>query len=121
MVDLGERQLLTQPVALPFVALSVDRLLEEECVIEAVQLLLNELDALLLLYGPVFRLRPPLFPHVEDAVLDQAHVAGRRLQERELVGERAFEDGLAHVHRATLLLAMVVGVVAVATLLTSCR
>jgi hypothetical protein len=49
MVDLGERQLLTQPVPLLFVALGVDRLLEEERVIETVQLLLNQLDALLLL------------------------------------------------------------------------
>jgi hypothetical protein len=57
LVDLGERQFLTQPVALPFVALGVDRLLEEERVIEAVQLLLNQLDALLLLDRPVLQQR----------------------------------------------------------------
>jgi hypothetical protein len=43
-----------------------------------------------------------LLPHVENLVLDQPHVAGGRLQERELVGERAFESGLADVDRAAL-------------------
>lgn len=78
VVDLCERQLLAQPVALPFVALGVDRLLEEERVIEAVQLLLNQLDALLLLDRPVLRLRPPLLPNTENPVVDQANVAGCR-------------------------------------------
>jgi hypothetical protein len=64
---------------LPFVALGVDRLLEEERVIEAVQLLLNQLDALLLLDRLVLRLGAPLFSDVEDAILDQTHVAGCRL------------------------------------------
>src|SRR5687768_7001951 len=116
MVDLRERPLLTQPVALPFVALGVDRLLEEEGVIEAVQLLLNELDALFLPDRPILRLRPPLLPSVENPVLDQAHVAGCRLQEREFIGERAFEHGLADVHRAALTLTVVVGVMPVTTL-----
>lgn len=51
---------------------------------------------------------------MEDPVLHQAHVPSRRLQERELVGERTFERYLAHVHRSALALAMVVRVVAIA-------
>ncbi|HEX7087150.1 MAG TPA: hypothetical protein VF198_12360 [Vicinamibacterales bacterium] len=76
VVDLGQRQLLAQPVALPLVRLGVDRLREEEGVIEAVQLLLNQLDALLLLDRAVLRFCPPLLPDIENPVLDQAHVAG---------------------------------------------
>src|ERR671910_563978 len=54
------------------------------------------------------------FPDMENPVLDQPHVAARRLQQREFVGERTFELGLADVHRATLALAVVVGVVPIA-------
>jgi len=53
---------------------------------------------------------------VENPALDQPHVAGRRLQQREFVGECAFELGLADVHGATLTLAVVVGVLPVAPL-----
>jgi CBS domain-containing protein len=55
-----------------------------------------------------FASEPPLVPHVENPILDQAHVADGRLQQRKFVGERAFKRGLADVHRATLALAVVV-------------
>jgi hypothetical protein len=43
VVDLGERQLLAEPVALPFVARRVDALREEECFVQAIELLLDNL------------------------------------------------------------------------------
>lgn len=104
-VDLGERQLLAKPIPLSLVAGGIDALREQKRFVQPVQLLLNRPDPSFLLRRPVFRFGPPLFPDVEDTVLHQAHVAGRRLQEREFVGERAFEHGLADVHRATLALA----------------
>ena len=116
MVDLGERQLLAQPVSLAFVALAVKRLGEQERLVQPLELLLGRPDPSFLFRRTVFRLCPPLFLDVEDAVLHQAHVAGRRLQEREFVGERAFELGLADVHRATLALTVVVRVMFVAPL-----
>jgi hypothetical protein len=91
VVDLRERQLLAKPVALPFVAPRVDALREQERLVQTIELLLDDLDALLLLRRPVPSLGPSLFPHVENPVLDQPHVAGRRLQQREFVGECAFE------------------------------
>jgi hypothetical protein len=50
---------------------------------------------------------------VENPAFDQPHVAGRRLQQREFIGKRPFEGGLADVDRPTLALTMVVGVVPV--------
>jgi hypothetical protein len=47
MVDLDERQLRAQAVALPLVRLGVDQLREEERFVRFVQLLLNQLDAVL--------------------------------------------------------------------------
>ena len=79
------------------------------------------LDPPLLLHRPVVRLGPTLLPHVEDSILDEAHVAGCRLQERQFVHERAFERGLAHVHRSALALAVVVRVVAIAALRPTTR
>jgi hypothetical protein len=61
----------------------------------------------MLLCRPVVRLGSPLLPQVEDSILDQSHVARRRLQQCELVNERAFELGLAHVDRATQALEVV--------------
>ena len=116
VVDLGERQFLAQFVALTAVAGEVDRLQIEERFVQPVELLLDRLDGPLLLRGPVVRFRAPLLPDVEDAVLHQAHVAGCRLQEREFVGERAFEHSFADVHRTTLALAVVVRVAVVSAL-----
>ena len=56
---------------------------------------------------------PPLLPDVQNAILHQPHVAWRRLQEREFVGKRALESGLADAHRSAPSLAVVIGVVAV--------
>jgi hypothetical protein len=39
---------------------------------------------------------------VEDPILHEAHVAGRRLQERQLVDERTFEHGSADSDGAAL-------------------
>ncbi|MEZ5289918.1 MAG: hypothetical protein R2745_02440 [Vicinamibacterales bacterium] len=116
VVDLGQRQLLAQPVALPLVARAIDRLREQERIVEPVELLLDRFHPPVLVDRAVLRLSPPLLPHKENPVLDQAHVARRRLQEREFVRERAFERGLADVDRPTLALAVVVGVVAVPAL-----
>jgi hypothetical protein len=66
VVDLGERQLLAQPVALPFVARRVDALREQEGLVQAIELLLDELDALLLLRRPVLRFGTSLLPNVES-------------------------------------------------------
>src|SRR5262245_61898425 len=77
--------------------------------------------AALLLRRPLARFRPPLLPHVEDAILHQAHVAWRRLQKRQFVNERAFEHGFADIDRAALPLTMVVGVTTVAPLRPAAR
>jgi hypothetical protein len=74
VIDLGERQLLAEPVALPFVALRVDALHEQERLVQAIELLLDDLDALLLLRRPVLRFGPSLFPDVENPVRDQIFV-----------------------------------------------
>jgi hypothetical protein len=111
VVDLGERQLLAQPVALPPVALGVDRMLEQERFVQPIELLLDGLDALLLLGRSVLRVRATLLPGVENPVLDEPHVARGWLQEGELAGERAFERVLADVDRPALALTVVVGVV----------
>jgi hypothetical protein len=85
VVDLRERQLLAESVALPFVARRIDALREQERLVQAIELLLDDLDAFLLFHRPVLRFGPPLFPDVENSVLDQPHVARRRLQQREFV------------------------------------
>jgi hypothetical protein len=46
VVDLRERQFLAEPVALPFVARRVDALREQERLVQAIELLLDDLDAL---------------------------------------------------------------------------
>jgi hypothetical protein len=74
MLDLGERQFLAQLVALTTVAGEVDRFRIEERFSKPVELLLNRLDAALLLRRPLVRVRAPLLPHVKDAVLHQPHV-----------------------------------------------
>ena len=114
VVNLRERQLLAELIALTLAALDVYALREQDRVVRPIELLLDGLDAPLLLWRPAFRFGPSLLLEVENPVLDQPHVAGRRLKEREFVGERAFEHGLADVHRAALPLAVVVRVVTVA-------
>ena len=79
LLDLGERQFLAQLVTLAAVAGEVDRLGVQERLVEPIELLLDRLDAALLLCGSVLRFGSPLLPRVEDAVLHQAHVAMRRL------------------------------------------
>ena len=74
---------------MPFVARNVDALREQEGLVQAIELLLDDLDALL--RSPVLSFGPSLFPDVENPVLDQPCVAGRRLQQREFVDERTFE------------------------------
>src|SRR4029453_16867511 len=116
MVDLGERQFLAQLVALPAVGRDVDRLRIEERLIQLVQLLLDGTHPPLLFRRPLFRFSPTLLPHAEDSILDQPHVAWRRLQDFQLVDERAFQRRLAHVHRAALTLTVVIRVLAVPAL-----
>src|SRR5262245_46908169 len=77
--------------------------------------------AALLLRRPLARFRPPLLPHVEDAILHQAHVAWRRLQKRQFLNERAFEHGFADIDGAALPLTVVVGVTTVAPLRPTAR
>jgi hypothetical protein len=112
MVDLGERQLLAQLVALPAVAGEVDRLRLQERFVQLVQLLLDRTHPPLLFRRPFVRFDTPLLPRVEDAVLSQAHVTGRRLQKDQLLDKRTFERRLAHVDRAALALAVVVAIAA---------
>ena len=81
MVDLGERQFLAQLVALTAVGRDVDRLRVQERLVQLVQLLLDGTYPLLLFNCAILRLSAPLFSHVEDAVLDQAHIAGCRLSD----------------------------------------
>ena len=45
LTDLRQRQLLPQPIALPFVARRVDALREQEGLVQAIDLLLDDLDA----------------------------------------------------------------------------
>nr|WP_239489828.1 hypothetical protein [Luteitalea sp. TBR-22] len=116
VVDLPQRELLAQPVALPLVAGAVDGLREQERIVKPIELLLDGLHPPVLLRRSVLRLRPPLLPHVENPVCDQAHVAGGRLQEREFVREGALECSLADVDGPALALAVVVRVVAVPAL-----
>jgi hypothetical protein len=63
MVDLGERQLLAEPVALAFVARRVDALGEQEGLVQAIELVLDDLDALLLLRRPALRCGASLLPY----------------------------------------------------------
>ncbi len=120
-VDLRERQFLAQFVALAAVAGEVDRLRVQERFVEPVEFLLDRFDPALLFRRPLVRFRTPLLPHVKDAILHQAHVAGRRLQKRQFVDERAFEHGFADIDSAALPLTVVVGVTTVATLRPAAR
>jgi hypothetical protein len=99
MVDLGERQLLAQLVALPAVAGEVDRLRVQERFVQLVQLLLDRTHPPLLFRRPVLRFSPTLLPHAEDSILDQPHVARRWLQQCELIDEGSFQRRLADVDR----------------------
>ena len=110
-IDLREGQFLAQLVALPAVAGEVDRLRVEEGFVEPVELLLDRFCAALLVRRPRVRFGTPLLPDVKDAILHQAHVAGRRLQKRQFVNERAFEHGFADIDGAALPLTVVVRVV----------
>ena len=58
---------------------------------------------------------------MKDAILHQAHGAGRRLQKRQFVNERAFEHGFADIDGAALPLTVVVGVTTVAPLRPTAR
>jgi hypothetical protein len=120
-VDLRERQFLAQLVALPAVAGEVDRLRVQERFVEPVELLLDRLDSAFLLRRPLVRFRAPLRPNVEDAIFHQTHVAGRRLQQRQLVDECTFQDGFADIDGAALPLTVVVGVTTVAALRPAAR
>jgi hypothetical protein len=102
LVDLCECQLLAQLVALTTVARDIDRLRVEERFVQPVELLLDRLHPPLLLCCRVCRLGSLLFTQVEDSVLDQSHVARRRLQQCDLVNKRALELDLGHVDRAAL-------------------
>jgi hypothetical protein len=79
----------------------------EKRFVEPVELLLDRFDPALLFRRPLVRFRTPLLPHVEDATLHQAHVAGPRLKQRQLVDERTFECGFADIDGAALPLAVV--------------
>src|SRR3954453_19313587 len=116
MIDLRERQLLAQPVALTAVAGEIGRPRVQKRFVEPVELLLDQFYAALPLRRPLARFRPPLLPHMEDAILHQAHVAWRRLQKRQFVNERAFEHGFADIDGAALPLTVVIGVTTVAPL-----
>ena len=54
---------------MPFVARSVDALREQERLVQAIELLLDDLDAFLLLRRSILRFGPSLFPDVENPVL----------------------------------------------------
>ena len=90
-VDVGEREFLTEPVPLSLVRLDVDRLREQERLVESIELLLNRLSMPLGIGGLATDLGFALLPRSQDAFLDQPHVAGRRLQQLQLVGEQTFE------------------------------
>jgi hypothetical protein len=116
VVDLRERQFLAQLVALTFVARQVDRLRVEERFVQPIQLLLNRFDAPLDLGGVILHLGRDLLPYKEHAILHEPHIAGGRLQQRELVDEQPFQLRFAHVDRPALPLAVVVRVVPVPAL-----
>src|SRR5688572_2247534 len=121
MIDLGQRQLLAQLVALPAVGSDVDRLRVEERFVQLVQLLLDGTHPPLLFRRPVLRFSPTLLPRAEDSILDQPHVARRWLQQCELIDEGPFESRFADVDRPALPLAMVVRVLAVPALRPATR
>ena len=92
MVDLGQRQLLAQPVALSARSVvEVDRLRIEERLVQAVELLLNRLGAPLALRVRLTVASARRCHRREDAVLDQPHVARSRLQQREFVDEQRLQ------------------------------
>ena len=67
-VDLRERELLAGFIALAFVAGQVDRLREEERLIEPAELLLNRLDAPFRISRSRLCVRQPLPPHLQDTI-----------------------------------------------------
>jgi hypothetical protein len=77
---------------------------------------LNGFDSALDLRRALLHVGRPLLPDKQHAIPHQPHVPKSRLQQREFVNEQALQFGFGHVHGTTLPLAVVVRVVAVATL-----
>ncbi|HEX7084787.1 MAG TPA: hypothetical protein VF198_00375 [Vicinamibacterales bacterium] len=78
-VDLRERELLPQLVALPLVCVEVDALREDERFIQPIKPLLNRLDAPLVVGRGLPDGGLLVVPRAQDRFLDEAHVGRRRL------------------------------------------
>src|SRR5687767_4510227 len=88
-VDLRQRQLLAEPVALAAVGGKVDRFRVQKRLVQPVELLTDRLDPSLLLRSLLCGLRASLLPDAEDAVFDKTHIARCRLEGRQFIDERA--------------------------------
>ena len=116
VVNLRQRQLLAELVALAAVGVAVDRFRIQKRLVKPVEFQADGLEPSFLFGGSLSGRGALLLPDVENAVLDDPHVAGRRLQQGQFVRERAFQFGLAHVDRPASARAVVVRVAAVPAL-----
>ncbi|HET7697706.1 MAG TPA: hypothetical protein VFK57_18470 [Vicinamibacterales bacterium] len=86
-VDSRERELLAQFLRVAVVGLDVDRALEEERFVQAVQLVLDGFGGSLGDRNLLGDCRLPRLPDLQHGFLEQPHVAWRRLQQRQFVCE----------------------------------
>ncbi|HEX6465060.1 MAG TPA: hypothetical protein VFZ98_11415 [Vicinamibacterales bacterium] len=111
-LDLRERELLAQLVAVAVVRLDVDRAFVEERLVQTVQLLANHLLLALDLEDALLCVGFQFAPRCEDAILHEAHEAWTRLQSCELLNEQIFQLCLGDVDGAAAVPAVVVRVIA---------
>lgn len=78
-VDVCQRELLTQLVALPLVRVQIDRLRKDEGLVQPVELMLNRLRLPLSIRRVVSDFGLTLLPRLQNKLLDQAHVSCRWL------------------------------------------
>jgi hypothetical protein len=94
------------------VGVEVDRFRVQECFVEPVEFQADGFEPPFLLGSSLPSRGALQLPHVEHAVLDDAHVAGRLLQQCQFVYEGAFECSLADVDRRASARVVVVGIAA---------
>ncbi|HYC47008.1 MAG TPA: hypothetical protein VED01_16145 [Burkholderiales bacterium] len=78
-IDLNQRQFLAQAITLSLVRFEVDRARENERIVEAIELLLNRLHLALDVLELASNRPLALVPNLQDRLLQQPHVARRRL------------------------------------------
>jgi hypothetical protein len=110
LIDLQQRELLAQLVLVPVVCVNVDRLSKEKRFVESVELLLDRLRLPFNVSNVAKELSLALLPRTQHMLFHEPHVARRRLQLFQLVGEQSFQLRFGHVHGAALAPAVVVRV-----------